>query len=307
MQRRSKIIIGYEPEHQGDAALAAGYALAVALGASPVVATVLPWPRYLPTPEPMDQHLTDRLTKQFSAEQPELSPRDPVSRVFTAPSAASGLEEMALAEHAHLVVVGTSQHRPVDGTLAGRVGESLLHGSSQAVAVAPRDYEGPGEHGFKRIAVAFDGSSESWSALETAIALVEAGRGSLTVATVAEVPAFTYVTPWSGMAAAPAREVEREHCKRLLELAHSRIPDGLAGDTRLLEGDPGEALARISGDYDLMLVGSRGWGPLRRTLLGSATRTLTDRSSCPVLVLPRGAGLDPLGLHPRHVAQPAAA
>ena len=67
MQRRSKIIIGYEPEQQGDAVLAAGYALAATLGATPVVATVLPWPRYLPTPEPMDQHLTDRLTKQFSA------------------------------------------------------------------------------------------------------------------------------------------------------------------------------------------------------------------------------------------------
>ena len=299
MRKRKKVLIGYEPDRQGDASLAAGYALAAALEATPAVATVLPWPRYLQTPEPLEEQLTDPLTKRFSADHPELAQRKPISRVFTAPSAASGLEDMALAEHAHLIVIGTGHLGPVGSTLAGRVGESLLHGSSRAVAVAPRDYAGPGEQGFKRIAVAFDGSPESWVALETAIALAEAAHGSLTVAAVAEIPAFASVTPWSGTAAAPAREAERLHCERLLELTQSRIPEGLAFERRLLEGDPGEALARFSGNYDLIVAGSRGWGPLRRTLLGSATRKLIDGSGCPVLILPRGAGLDPLQLRER--------
>ena len=187
----------------------------------------------------------------------------------------------------------------VGSTLAGRVGESLLQGSSRAVAVAPHDYEGPGEEGFRRIAVAFDGSPESWAALETAIALAETAHGSLTVAAVAEIPAFASVTPWSGNAAAPAREAERRHCNRLLELTQSRIPEDLACETRLLEGDPGDALAHFSSSYDLIVAGSRGWGPLRRTLLGSTTRKLIDRGGCPVLILPRGAGLDPLHLRER--------
>ena len=304
MQRRQKILIGYQPEHQGEAALAAGYGLAAALDSTPVVATVLPWPRYLQTPEPLEQELCDPLTEQFGAEHPELASPRPVSKVFAAPSAGSGLEEMALAVRAHLIVVGASHLGPAGSTFAGRVGESLLHGSSRAVAVAPLDYA-PGGQGFEQIAVAFDGSPEAWCALESAIALADAVHASLTVLTVAEMPAFTAVTPWSGMAAAQARDTERQHCKRLLELARGRISEELACETRLLEGDPGEALARVSGEYDLILTGSRGWGPLRRTLLGSTTRTLTDRPGCPVLVLPRGAGLDPLGLreHPETASE----
>ena len=45
-----------------------------------------------------------------------------------------------------------------------------------------------------------------------------------------------------------------------------------------------------------MIAGSRSWGPLKRTLLGSTTRKLIRSCACPVLVLPRGVGVDPLGV-----------
>ena len=45
-----------------------------------------------------------------------------------------------------------------------------------------------------------------------------------------------------------------------------------------------------------MVAGSRSWGPLKRTMLGSTTRKLIRSCSCPVLVLPRGVGVDPLGV-----------
>jgi nucleotide-binding universal stress UspA family protein len=64
----------------------------------------------------------------------------------------------------------------------------------------------------------------------------------------------------------------------------------------VLTGDAGSQLAEVSGDFDLMVTGSRAYGPLRRTLLGSTTRKLIRASACPVLVLPRGLGVDPLGL-----------
>ena len=51
-----------------------------------------------------------------------------------------------------------------------------------------------------------------------------------------------------------------------------------------------------------MVTGSRAYGPLRRTVLGSTTRKLIRSSSCPVLVLPRGSGVDPLGLRRRRAA-----
>ncbi|MBK5117245.1 MAG: universal stress protein, partial [Thermoleophilia bacterium] len=43
----------------------------------------------------------------------------------------------------------------------------------------------------------------------------------------------------------------------------------------------------------LMLVGSRGYGPLRATLLGSTSRRLFGASSCSVMALPRRLTADP--------------
>ena len=65
---------------------------------------------------------------------------------------------------------------------------------------------------------------------------------------------------------------------------------------RLLSGSAGPLLAEVSEEFDLMVVGSRGYGALKRTALGSVAGKLVNSAACPVLVLPRGAGMDPLGL-----------
>jgi hypothetical protein len=46
----------------------------------------------------------------------------------------------------------------------------------------------------------------------------------------------------------------------------------------------------VSEDFDLIVVGSRGYGPLRRTILGSTSRRLFGGSRCSVLAVPRGSG-----------------
>ena len=73
----------------------------------------------------------------------------------------------------------------------------------------------------------------------------------------------------------------------LLDEADGLIPRGVRREMLLLTGDAGHELANVSDEFDLIVVGSRGYGPVRRTLLGSSTRTLTRSSCCPVLVLPR--------------------
>ena len=64
----------------------------------------------------------------------------------------------------------------------------------------------------------------------------------------------------------------------------------------MLEGDAAGMLAEASEEFDLILVGSRGYGPLRHVLLGGTTRTLFDAASCPVLALPRGGSEELLEL-----------
>ena len=56
----------------------------------------------------------------------------------------------------------------------------------------------------------------------------------------------------------------------------------------MIVGDPVRELAAQSGSADLMVVGSRGYGPLRAVLLGSVSGRLVREAACPVIVVPRG-------------------
>ena len=53
-------------------------------------------------------------------------------------------------------------------------------------------------------------------------------------------------------------------------------------------------LMRVSENLDLLVCGSRGYGPVRAVLLGGVSRRLTAEAQCPVIVVPRGwtASLD---------------
>ena len=44
-----------------------------------------------------------------------------------------------------------------------------------------------------------------------------------------------------------------------------------------------------SASLDLLIVGSRGYGPIGRLIHGSTLRELARRARCPLLVLPRSA------------------
>lgn len=60
----------------------------------------------------------------------------------------------------------------------------------------------------------------------------------------------------------------------------------------LLEGDVVDALATVDRrDADLLVCGSRGYGPVRRVLLGGVSARLLRRAAIPLLVVPRGAGV----------------
>jgi nucleotide-binding universal stress UspA family protein len=75
-----------------------------------------------------------------------------------------------------------------------------------------------------------------------------------------------------------------------MERARALLPDGVPVEEELLEGDTVEALAALDErEIDLLVCGSRGYGPVRRVLLGGVLRKLIRRAACPVVVVPRGA------------------
>ena len=65
-----------------------------------------------------------------------------------------------------------------------------------------------------------------------------------------------------------------------------KIAPGLEISTKLLEGNPGEAIVKRSqeGDFDLIVMGSSGIG-LRKQILGSTSSRVVNDSNIPILIV----------------------
>lgn len=65
----------------------------------------------------------------------------------------------------------------------------------------------------------------------------------------------------------------------------------------VLEGDPRDVLLEVSDHARVLVVGSRGRGPLKSLLLGSVGMTMTQHARCPVVVAkPRAEGVTGSGV-----------
>lgn len=300
-----QILIGYQDSPEGRDALALGRVLAEVSGGSLTVAMVYPWPRGLMTHEDLSNALAVESADTFKKVR-DLLPGLSVETVPVAEqSISNALGKLAEDRHATVLVVGSCHRGKVGETVLGSTGASLLHGAPCAVMVAPRGYAERPENSLLKIGVGFDGSPESWAALETAIALAERTHGELLVLSVADYPKYGYATVWTVMTAGEFQDAERKEMQRTQELALGRIPHSVKAEGRLMTGSPGALLADVSSEVDLMVVGSRGHGPLRRTLLGSTSRALMSSARSPLLVVPRGTSMDPLGLRRQQAAAAA--
>jgi nucleotide-binding universal stress UspA family protein len=73
-----------------------------------------------------------------------------------------------------------------------------------------------------------------------------------------------------------------------LDSAANAAPTGVNPQTTLLVGPPGRVIGdACDGVIDLLVAGSRGYGPLQRALLGSVSEELIARAAHPVLIIAR--------------------
>jgi nucleotide-binding universal stress UspA family protein len=194
------------------------------------------------------------------------------------------LHEIAEAEGADLIVVGSDDQGPIGRVLAGDVTAGTLYASPCAVAVAPHGFA-TREHVLRAIGVGYDESAESQRALQLARAIAEATGATLEL--VGVVAPLVPVGPWM---VAPIGTDDSESVERLEALVADAAQDvGERTRAVTVQGLPAAELAARSAELDLMVVGSRGYGPLKRVILGSTARKLVRSAACPVLVLPRGA------------------
>jgi nucleotide-binding universal stress UspA family protein len=196
------------------------------------------------------------------------------------------LHQIAEAEGADLIVVGSDDQGPIGRVLAGDVTAGTLYASPCAVAVAPHGFA-TSEHALRAIGVGYDESPESQRALELARAIADATDGTLDV--VGVVPTLVPVGPWM-VAPVTTDDSESAELERLEVIVVDAAQDvGERTRAVTVQGLPAVELAARSAELDLMLVGSRGYGPLKRVILGSTARKLVRSAACPVIVLPRGA------------------
>jgi nucleotide-binding universal stress UspA family protein len=72
------------------------------------------------------------------------------------------------------------------------------------------------------------------------------------------------------------------------DAAAASLSDDLQIEVRTLPGKAGEMLVAAANEgIDLLVAGSRAYGPLRAVLAGSVSRYLADHAPCPLIVVPR--------------------
>lgn len=84
------------------------------------------------------------------------------------------------------------------------------------------------------------------------------------------------------------RSIREDAAATVLRRGLDAVSVGRSAGGEILTGQPAEALAAASADLDLLVCGSRGYGPMRAVLLGGVSRRLAAEAHCPVIVLPRG-------------------
>lgn len=197
---------------------------------------------------------------------------------FGSSSVGRGLHELAERQHADLIVVGSCRRGLVGRVFAGNDTSEELNGAPCAVAVAPAGHADQTSI-YREIGVAYNRSPESERALAVAREIA-AERG----AKVSAFEAVSIPTSFFGSATGALAESIPSY------VAQARDQIAALGEVEAhaAYGMVAEELALYSASLDLLVVGSRGYGPIGRLVHGSTCQQLARTARCPLLVLTRG-------------------
>jgi nucleotide-binding universal stress UspA family protein len=286
--RYRMLIAGYDGSDRAADGLALARMLADVTGGELLVVAVVPheFP-YAPGTAEREEALRSQAADTLANAVPD---GDRVqTRVIGARSATQGLHDLAESVHADALIVGSSHRGPIGRVLAGSVAERLLYGAPCPVAVAPVGFHDRSGPGLRIVGCGFDDSDESRLAVRHAEVLARRAGAVLRLLAVHE-PELIF-----GIDAVPAgydpeeiSRAERERLERKLTEAAASLGPGIEVQHYVLEGSAPEALAGAAENgIDLLVVGSRQYGPVRRVLLGGVSSGLVRSSPSSVLVVPR--------------------
>jgi nucleotide-binding universal stress UspA family protein len=286
-----RIVIAIDTKERTVDALALGRLLAEATGAPATLLTVFPYAPLADPAEPEMVRLRGEARETLLGLAAELGLDGAGAEVIPGRGAARELQHVSERPETGLVVVGSTTRGPVGRLVIGGDGERLLTGAACPVAIAPRGYAEAAPSRMARIGVGVDGSDEAQRALDAAVALAERAGAELRVITTVQPLAFGGVST-AALPSTPAGDAMRAELQRVHDAAVAAAGGRVTAHGRFLDGAAGDALVDESADVDLLVLGSRGYGPLGAVLMGSATSALARGGACPMLVTPRGTRLD---------------
>jgi nucleotide-binding universal stress UspA family protein len=194
-----------------------------------------------------------------------------------------------------LIVLGSRGKGKIRRALMGSVSDSVVrHAHCPVLVVRWKPVVFPA-----KILLATDGSEEATLAAQSAADLAASTGSELHVAHVGKVLTHAdFLGVDVGPLPAGAQELLDKEAKELLEAQLERMGEagGSVTEAHLMSGRADEEIILLAEgvEADLVVVGSRGLGGVRRTLLGSVADSVVRHAHCPVLMVRREDRQEPV-------------
>jgi nucleotide-binding universal stress UspA family protein len=191
---------------------------------------------------------------------------------------------------ADLLVVGSRGLGAVSAFMLGSVSSAVVHAARCPVLVVKG-----GVRPLRRVLVAVDGSPDARTAARFVANLALPPSVTLRLVGVVEPPEYPLVAPELGTPTLfeAIEQIVTERRRALDEELVTLAPElaiRAPVEPVITEGRPAAEISRLArnGAADLIVVGARGLGPVKRLLLGSVSERVLHESDCPVLVVKGG-------------------
>lgn len=193
------------------------------------------------------------------------------------------------AAHACVLVLGPPRTSRAHHLLLGSTaGEMVRSAPAPVIIVRGQRWTGSTEPaaGIERVVVGVDGSSASARAAEFAYDVAFRHDAELTALLAITEQQPDPLPPNRGWRLdSDAIDAQRRVLAESLAGCAERYPDVVAHPELITTDGPTDALLTAAVDADLLVVGTRGRGALRSTLLGSVSHAVAHYAACPVAVV----------------------
>lgn len=204
---------------------------------------------------------------------------------------ARALQRLAERTSASRIVAGSSPRGTLGRVSPRAVTDRLLHGAPCPVVVTPAGYLPP-PGGLRLVGAAFVDRADGYNAVEAARALAEDAGARVRVFTVAEPLDPVLLGTLDSLAIDDTLAGRQRDAEQRLRIALDTVPAALSAGGEVLHGRVVDALAAASPDLDLLVCGTRDYGPMRTLAAGGTSHALVRRAASPVLVVGPAAGAE---------------